>query len=142
VTADRPDDLLRRAARRVVPDPFFMAGALDAYRALEGLDEPALAQRLGCPPDALVHLALCRRPDPTTPRFRADVERIAAHVGANPLALVRLLRAVSASDALRGVIAETTSSYGLLAAARDHEHEEEAAAEDANGEADGKRRDG
>ena len=119
-----PEGWRERLAQRAEVQPFFMADALASFRALEGLDDAALAAWLGCPLEALPHIALCRRPDPASPRFRAEVEQIAAHTGAGALALVRLLRRVGAAGALRGAVAEQGAEYGLLAAARDHDNSE------------------
>lgn len=119
MTTPPPENYLARFARRVEQDSSFMASALAAYRAAENLDDVGLAAMLGCALDDLPVLALCSRPDPASARFQADVRRIAAYVGVNPLALVRLLRAVDAAEALRGGIARDA---GLLAA-RDREDE-------------------
>jgi hypothetical protein len=115
---------MTRAARRMEGDVFYMASALAAYRAIEGLDDESLAARLSCDVDDLPSLALCRRPDPTSPRFQAEVQRIADYAGVQPLALVRLLRAVNTGNALRGQRTSLPDNRGLLAAARDHEEPE------------------
>jgi hypothetical protein len=106
-------------ARRAEHDPFFMASALTAFRRLEGLDDAALAAFLRCPVEMLPHLALCRRPDPASPRFQSDVTQIATYVRADPDRLVRLLRRVNAFAALT-----SATQQDLLAAARDREEEE------------------
>ncbi|MFN8557421.1 MAG: hypothetical protein U0531_08745 [Dehalococcoidia bacterium] len=117
VTSEQ-ERLHRMAARRAEADDFFVGAALAAYRDLEELDDDGLMRALGCDRAGLTRLALCRRPDPASPRFMADVERIAAHAGALPIALVRLLRAVEAHAALSG-----GARTGFLAAARDREDE-------------------
>jgi hypothetical protein len=103
--------LLARAATRAEREPFFLASALAAYRALSGLDDAALAAELGCAESALARLALCRRPRGDSPMFREDVTRIAAATGADAARLARLLRAADAAETLRAA-----PSAGLLAA--------------------------
>ena len=59
------------------------------------MDTAALAAWLGLPAERLLHLALCRRPDPHSPTFPQEVARLAGYVGcaAEPLhALLLALR--------------------------------------------------
>lgn len=121
---------LARLTHQARERPTLLAGLLFAYQEQEGLDEPGLAAFLSCDVAALSRLALCRRPRAQTPAFRQDVERIARYAAANPLQLVKLIRAVEARAALQHA-AEVPAP--LLLAARDHDdampeymdHEEE-----------------
>jgi hypothetical protein len=115
-----PEALLAKAAGRATERRFFLASALAAYQELHGMDDNALAAYLGCPPDRLSRLALCRRPDPGSTGFRNDTQRVAAYAGANPLRLGTLLRAVESAEALRG----DGDASGALLAARDAEPED------------------
>ena len=109
---------LARLARRVEDDPTFLASALKQYALSEGLDGRGLAAALSCPVEALARLALCRRPRPTPPWFRQDVDRIATRFGANADALAAIVRQADALDRLRGIEAD---ERGLLMAARDQD---------------------
>jgi hypothetical protein len=109
---------LARLAQSARERPTLLAGLLFAYQEQEGLDEPGLAAFLGCDTAALPRLALCRRPRKQMPAFREDIERIAQHADANPLSLVKLIRAVETRAALQRA-AEAPSP--LLLAARDHD---------------------
>jgi len=82
------DALLGRASRRAGEryPHVFVAGALAAYGRAHGLDEAAVAALLGVPPDRLWRLGLCR-----LPRNPAELARVAAHAGADPLALATVL---------------------------------------------------
>ncbi len=111
---------LARAARRAADRPFFLASALFAYARAEGLDEPALAARLGCAVESLPAILLCRRPTGDT--FRQDVEQIAARFALDSARLAELLRLAEALEAL-GTAVEPAPT--LLAAARDEEEAEE-----------------
>lgn len=121
MATEPPEGWHERMARRAEQDAAFMASALAAFRRLQGLDDRALAEFLRCPVEMLPHLALCRRPDPTSPRFQTDVTQIATHARADPDQLVRLLRRVNAIAAL-----EAAAQQDFLAAARDREEETEA----------------
>lgn len=122
----RPRDahtaLLRRAAERAADRPFFVAAVLLPWARAEGLDDAALAARLGCPPDLLPRLLLCRRPRPHPRAFHADVTRIATALGLAPARLAEVLRHAETLAALR----EQADVVSGLAAARDRESEPEA----------------
>ena len=90
------DTIIVRAVRALADDPQVMAPALTAYGRRAGLDEPPLAAWLGLTPERLLHLALCRRPDPASPTFAVDVTALAAYVGCLPEQLRTLLEQVAA----------------------------------------------
>ncbi len=97
--------------------PFFVASALAECRQRRNWDDRQLAEHLGCPPQALPRLGLCRRPSPAEPDFAARVRRIAEYAPCNPDALLVLLREASVLAALR----ETAPSEDntIFLAARD-----------------------
>lgn len=116
------NDILRWAAKRATKEPFLLGYDLHEYRTVHNASDDDLASLLDCSRDALVSLALCRRPDTTAPSFRGDVEKIAFHCGANAQQLAAMLREVDSLRTIRqspmpDVVTYTQS--GLLAAARD-----------------------
>lgn len=114
------DRLLAWAARRAREREAFMASALASYQGLHRLDDAGLAAWLGLPESALADLALCLRPAASSPSFRADVERIAVHVGASGQRLAKLLREADTVTALRAAPAgDPEADAGILKAARD-----------------------
>jgi hypothetical protein len=115
----RDGELLRRAAERASRDPFYLASSLLAYVRSEGLDDAGLAASLGCDPDALSALLLCRRPTGRGAVFRADVEAIAARFGIDAARLARRIRDADVLVSLQGATADRAG--GLLAAARDRD---------------------
>ena len=125
--AERLDAL----ARRVQTDPAFLAAALADYACSERLDEHGLAAALGCPPEQLSPLRLCRRPraEPAG-QLRRDVEQIAARFGVRADVLAE---AVRRSDVLAALRREATGERGTLMAARDRE-DDAAPADDPSGE--------
>ena len=82
------------------------------------MDDEQLGRELGCDPSDLPRLGLCRRPDRTPPRFRADVERVAQRFGLSATALAKIVREVDATGAIR---AADDLDVGALLAARDRE---------------------
>jgi hypothetical protein len=77
---------LRRAER-----PAFLASALAEYLEVREWMPEQLAQWLRCAPQQLAKLALCRRPDPSSPDFRGQVARIATSFQLDYQGLRRLL---------------------------------------------------
>jgi hypothetical protein len=117
------DRLLAWAARRAQGRDSFIASDLAAYQERHRLDEAQLAAWLDCATRALADLALCRRPRADAPSFRADVERIAVHVGVHAERLARLLRETGAIAAAWAGATEPLASaeHGFLMAARDRQ---------------------
>jgi hypothetical protein len=98
---------------RLEADPFFLAAVLSAYARSRDLDDVGLADALGCSPDDLVDLRLCRAPRPDPPEFRADVRRIAARFGLDAGRLADVVRRGQGSLVLR---TRRPAPAGLLAA--------------------------
>ena len=110
-----------RLARRVAIDPFFFAFALAEYAAAEGLDEAGLAAALGCSPDRLPHVRLCRAPRADPDGFREDVDRIAGAVGLARDAVATIARRGQVVAAMRATAGEVPDGAGFLIAARDRQ---------------------
>ena len=115
--SDRDDRYLARAATRAEANPFFVAFALAAYRALMDLDEARLAAWLGCSGEDMARLALCRRPDGEGAMFGDEVRRIAGYVNGNVSRLAQLLRTVETAEVMG------TSAAATLLAAQDRRPE-------------------
>jgi len=111
--------LLARAAERTAARPAFLGSLLETYREMEAMDDSQLADYLGCPMEALPRVALCLRPAPAPPRFRDDVERIAARFALNPDRLATLVRHVDAVLGMRRggsgreLLAARLSGFGM-----------------------------
>jgi len=71
-TNESGPDPLDALAARVSADPFFLGSALAAYQRRHGLDDDGLAAVLGCAPDVLTQLRLCRRPGAAEPGRTAE----------------------------------------------------------------------
>jgi hypothetical protein len=109
---------LQALARRVESDPFFLAGLLAEFARGEGLDDVGLAAAVGCRPEDLTGVRLCRAPRPGPRGFREDVDHIAARFGLDP---DRLAVAVRRGEAVRRLRSGAPGAGGFLTAARDGE---------------------
>lgn len=98
-------------------DRFFLASALEEYARSEELGRESLAEELGCVPEMLGRLGLCRRPRSDPHGFREDVDRIASRFGISSERLAEVVRRSDALSALAGARQEA----GTLAAARDRD---------------------
>jgi hypothetical protein len=114
-------DPLESLARRVARNPLFLAAPLARFAERHRLDDEALATQLGCRPEVLTDLRLCRNPHPEPPRFWQDVECIATHFSVNAGRLAEVVRFGQGLLHLSqpGVSAEDAPGY--LMAARDEE---------------------
>lgn len=81
---------LDRIAERANQRPYFFGWWLARYARGEELDEAGLAEALGCGPEQLPKLRLCRAPRPDT--FREDVTRICELAGLEPARVAEVAR--------------------------------------------------
>jgi len=114
---ERERELLELAGERATQREFYLASSLRLYQSLRNIDDVALARHLGCDIETLDEVRLCRRPDVESADFRSDVQAIAQRFGVGALPLAKLLRELSASEAMRSAPAEKSSA--VLLAARD-----------------------
>jgi hypothetical protein len=85
--------VLRLLMERMKEDPAFMAYALDVYCEQQELDESGLVTRLATTSDAIVRLALCKRPDSNSPKFAEQVQQIANYTSISQPLLLDVLKA-------------------------------------------------
>ena len=121
---------LQHAARRAAHHPFFLAGVLLAYQEAHKMNDHALASFLGCAPDDLPRLALCRRPRAAPPEFRADLAHLAARFHLRAEQLANLLREVDALQSIQRQAAQAHGTQRILRAARDRDDEPDTPTED------------
>lgn len=122
---DNVSSLLQYAAKKAVHSRFFLAESLNEFRVGRGMTEDELARFLGCNPMHLSKLALCRRPDPNSSKFRDDIEQIATAFSILPIRLVQVIREVDTLKALsEAKTSKEKAPEGLLAVARDVEEKE------------------
>ena len=95
------ESCIMRAAERARLRPFFMASVLAAYCRMHDLSDDALARLLGCSPDDVVRLALCRRPIAQSPTFLSDIDHLARRFAIPGERLIQIIRDVDALPAPR-----------------------------------------
>jgi hypothetical protein len=113
----RKSGLVALAAARASGRPFYLSSAFAGFQRIRPMNDDELAAYLGCHPDELPALSLCRRPDVDSPEFQSDVRSISRRFDLDPLPLLRLLREVAFLDAGQRVGQEQWA--GFLMAARD-----------------------
>jgi hypothetical protein len=109
---------LARLARRASAHPFFLGYRLAEYARVHEVDDLAIAARLGCNPELLATVRLCRAPRAGREEFREDVLCIATKFGLHAHALAEIAKYVPATPRLENTLAEPV---GLVLAARDRE---------------------
>src|SRR5690606_13065302 len=107
-------NLLRRMAQRLTTEPEYMAYLIERATQSGETAWGVVARRLGISEDAVVKLALCRRP--RTDQMLSDLQDIAEYVGVNRAHLLRFVREVEALEAFRR---QDSDSATWLIAARD-----------------------
>lgn len=117
---NKPSDALLRAAQRAAEQPFFLASVFAAYQQANRLDNADMAALLGCEPDDLTRLALCRRPAAEEGQFLADIDHLARRFRLQGDQLIMIIRQVDALAAIRQQLHISHSGTGMLRAARDH----------------------
>ncbi len=115
MTTDPVAFVAERAATRSA----FLAFALARYAAAEQLDDAALAERLGCEPDVLAHVRLCRMPPADRDGFRAAIARISETFGVASGPLGDAVRLGHALAELIDSPGESAAEVSYLLAARD-----------------------
>ncbi|MGA2233961.1 MAG: hypothetical protein ABSG23_00580 [Terriglobales bacterium] len=115
--------LLERAFEKATELPVFIAGDLRLYGSLNGIPEGKISSFLDCTQKDFYKLGLCKRPDPLSPLFRSQVEKIASYTGVDAQRLAHLLRETDSAKAMQTFQAPqmSTRSAGYLVAARDKE---------------------
>jgi hypothetical protein len=89
--AELEERIARSTIQRIGTDPFFIGSTLFLCEERFGVDEPTLADFLGCPVAKLAKLALYPQPDGAPAEREAALARIAAQVGADPEQLTALI---------------------------------------------------
>lgn len=116
-------NIIRRAVRHAANDSIFLAHTFREYREMNGLSENELARRYGCKPGSLLRMSLCLAPNPGSPSFRREVEKIADRFGASAIRLAECLREVDAVRTMRALNDAAGSleqpGVGFMMAARD-----------------------
>ena len=103
-------DMLLKMSRLASDDPFYMGWHLARYSEMKGLSVVELGKELGCLPETVNSISLCRAPRSEPPHFQDDIERVADRFQVRADKLVGIIRN-----------AQIASAESLLLAARDIE---------------------
>ncbi len=109
---------LESLAKRLESDPSFLACALRSFATSQKLDEAGLASTLGCSPETLTALRLCRMP--RDDHFKEDMDTIARRFNIDRNTLASATRHGQVTLRMRG---DTPADRGFVLAARDDENE-------------------
>ena len=91
-------------------DPFYLGWYLASYAEMMSVDIVDVADELGCLPEMINVMSLCRAPRAEPPHFREDIEAVANRFQVRADRLANLVRQV-----------QVASDQGILLAARDRE---------------------
>ena len=110
MTSEAPRKVSRLASR----DPFYLGWYLARYSEMMAVDIADVAGELGCLPEVMNTMSLCRAPRTEPPHFREDVEAVANRFQVRADRLANMVRHVQAS-----------TDEAVLLAARDRGPENE-----------------
>ena len=105
-------DMRLKISRLASKDPFYMGWHFARYLELKGVNAVDLGKELGCLPETINSMALCRSPR-QPPHFRDDIERVADRFQVRADKLMNVVR-----------FSQVASKEPALLAARDRETDE------------------
>jgi hypothetical protein len=123
---DKPDartlHQLKLMMTKLQDDPRTMAWIISMYQKQERLSWEKISDILRTTEDALVRLALCKRPNPNSSDFSQQVAQLAQYANIDLALLTNMIRQVesvtvlSRKDDTGGVIGQTSARLGFSAA--------------------------
>ena len=101
-------EILGQISRLASRDPFYLGWHLVRYVEGKEMSMEELGRELGCLPETINSISLCRAPHPEPPRFQDDIERVADRFQVR-------------SEKLMGIVryARISSEDSVILAARD-----------------------
>ena len=112
-------ETLLRISALASEDGFYWGWLLARYSEKKGLSMAEVGRELGCLPETVNSIALCRAPREDPPRFQRDVERVAERFQVRADRLMNIVR-----------YARIASDESALMAARDRDAEGEESGRD------------
>ena len=85
-------EILGKISRLASQNPFYLGWHLARYSEYRGVSMEELSNQLGCLPQAIVSMSLCRAPREDAPHFQNDIERVAERFQARAYELMRIVR--------------------------------------------------
>ena len=112
------EDMLLKMSRFASDDPFYLGWHLARYSEMKSLSVAEMGGELGCLPETVNSISLCRAPRSEPPHFRNDIERVADRFQVKAAKLMGIVRYV-----------QIASDESLLLAAKDKDMKEDKDAE-------------
>ncbi len=118
---------LKTLVKKLQAEPEFMASLLANYQREEHLNDDELIAQFDITQNMFIRLALCKRPNSSSPTFASEVKQISEYTNIDPFLLVNMIRQVESIESLSkhtNIVSKIADSArkradGLLAAARD-----------------------
>ena len=107
-------DMTRKMVSLASRDPFYLGWHLTSYAEMTGMSMSEVGMELGCLPETVDSISLCRAPRAEPPHFQRDVERVAGRFQIRSDRLMNMVR-----------YARIASEESMLMAARDREVDED-----------------
>ena len=107
-------DMLLKMSRLASNDPFYMGWHLARYSEMKGFGVVEMGKEIGCLPETVNSISLCRAPRSEPPQFQNDIERIADRFQVKATKLMGIVRYV-----------QIASDESMLLAARDSDMKED-----------------
>lgn len=103
-------ETVRKLSLLASREPFYLGWYFATYAEMMSVEIADVAGELGCLPEVMNAMSLCRAPRSEPPHFREDIEAVAARFQVRAARLANLVRQV-----------QFVSDEGMLLAARDRE---------------------
>ena len=103
-------ETVRKLSLLASREPFYLGWYFATYAEMMSVDIADVAGELGCLPEVMNAMSLCRAPRPEPPHFREDIEAVATRFQVRADRLANLVRQV-----------QFVSDQGMLLAARDRD---------------------
>lgn len=115
-------DDLRRLARRASEQPFFLGNIFSALALRDNIGNDDIATQLGCSPETLDKMKLCRAPLLDDAGFLGDVRRISDSFDVDFMQLMSIIKDAAITARMSG---HARRDSGWLMAARDREPQDD-----------------
>lgn len=107
-------DMLAKISSLASQDEFYLGWHLTRYSNMKGMTMTEVSEELGCLPEVVSSISLCRAPRAEPPHFQMDVERVAERFQIRADRLMNIVRR-----------SQTASHESMLMAARDRDVNED-----------------
>jgi hypothetical protein len=118
------NDMLLKISLLASEDPFYLGWHLVRYSEMRKMKLTEVGRELGCLPEMLNSISLCRAPRLEPPHFRSDIERVADRFQVRADSLMRIVRYVQVESGESMLLAARERSTRDDSEAEHDEHDE------------------